>query len=124
MYFTLNTSPKQFVLAFPIHSTLSSSPIHSFPSSLAHSGGGLFDGVVARLRGVAGAVGATGDVGSVPLLHSLCQAQCTDFPQYEIIEQAPKGGDGEKVEEETEGDAKEARTERGREGVYERARKD
>jgi len=44
--------------------------------------------VVARLRDVAGAVGATGDVGAVPLLHSLCQVRW--------------GGDGGGMEERRE----------------------
>lgn len=50
-----------------------------------------------------------------PSFHlSFLQAQCSDFPQYEIIEQAPKGGDEKKMEEGTEGDAKEVRTEKRR----------
>jgi len=44
--------------------------------------------VVVRLRGVAGAVGATGDVGADSLLHSLCQVRW--------------GGDGGGVEERRE----------------------
>lgn len=48
-----------------------------------------------------------------PSFHlTFLQAQCSDFPQYEIIEQAPKGGDEENMEEGTEGEVKEVRTER------------
>lgn len=43
---------------------------------------------------------------------SFLQAQCSDFPQYEIIEQAPKGRDGETMEAGREGDVKEVPTER------------